>query len=120
VATRRSAPNTDRACGPGGVRRLILAGVILHRPSELAWIARAVPGADFTLVRLVASEQTILERVRRRELGSGLESQLERTKAQLRSFEDDMTTEVHLVATDGQLVADIAAEIVALASWTGP
>ncbi len=63
-----------------GIQRLILAGVVLDRPAELDWIARAVPGARFTLIRLAASAQTVLDRVTRREIGSGLEPQLERTR----------------------------------------
>jgi hypothetical protein len=53
-----------------GVSRLILTGVYLDRPDEVAWLERAIPGASFTFVRLVASEDTLLARVARREIGS--------------------------------------------------
>ena len=46
-----------------GVTRLVLVGVYLHRPAELEWIRRAIPGAHFTLVRLVASDETLADRL---------------------------------------------------------
>jgi predicted kinase len=48
-------------------------------PRELTWIAEAVPGAQFTVFRLTAGRAVLEERVRRRELGSGADAQLERT-----------------------------------------
>ena len=66
-----------------GADRLILVGVHLDRPSELAWIARAIPDARFTLIRLIASEATLQDRVSSREVGSGMEAQMERTRRQL-------------------------------------
>jgi hypothetical protein len=100
-----------------GVRRLILVGVFLHRPSELAWIARAVPGARFTLVRLVASDATLVERIGRREIGSGGPSQLERTRRQVRSFDREARPDVHLIQTDGVPVAELATEIIRRSDW---
>jgi hypothetical protein len=99
-----------------GCRRLILAGVWLHRPSQLAWIARAVPGARFTSVMLVASEVAIEERVRRREVGTGAEEQLERSLRQARSM--DAPDGIIRVATDGVTITALAQRIVEL--WMVP
>jgi len=100
-----------------GVERLILVGVHFDRAAELEWVARAVPGATFTLVRLVASERTTLDRVRRRELGSGLEAQLTRTRLQMQEQAADRRTEVHVVAADGRTVTEVARDVLAVAGW---
>jgi predicted kinase len=57
-------------------------------PRELAWIAEAVPGSRFTVFRLTASRDVLAERVRRRELGSGGDAQLERTLRYLDEIDD--------------------------------
>jgi hypothetical protein len=100
-----------------GIRRLILVGVFLHRPSELPWIRRAVPNAHITLVRLVASEATLKDRIARREVGSGGAAQLARTQRQLEVFAAETRPDVHLVTTDGRSIHDVAAELVRLSGW---
>ena len=90
-----------------GSRRLILVGVYLDRPSELEWIARAIPNARFTLVRLLASHATLRERVMRREIGSGADAQLERTRLQATAMRE-CESSVHAVETDGRSVTETA------------
>jgi predicted kinase len=97
-----------------GARRLILTGVWLDRPSESAWIERAVPEARCTVVRLVASESTLLGRVARREMGSGAEAQAERSRLQLATMESDHQPGSHVISTDGRDVAAIARQLVGL------
>jgi gluconate kinase len=97
-----------------GASRLILAGVYLDRPVELEWIARAVPGARFTLVRLVASDETIAERVRRRELGSGMDAQLGRSLHQAARMAADVQDGVTVVATDGRDLVSVAEHVLAI------
>ena len=53
-----------------GTRRLILAGVYVHRERELSWIRRASGAGRLMLVRLSASQRALGERVGRREIGS--------------------------------------------------
>jgi hypothetical protein len=103
-----------------GIRRLILVGVFLHRPRELEWIGRAVPGARFTLVRLVATMATLEARIDRREIGSGGAAQLVRTRRQMAVFEAEERPDVHLVATDGRSVEDVADDLVRLCGWLDP
>ena len=100
-----------------GANRLILTGVYLHRPAELEWIRRAVPNADVTLVQLTASDATLAERVRRREIGTGGDAQLERTRRQLGEMEADAG--VHLISTDGRSVEEVARVVLELAGWVG-
>lgn len=99
-----------------GCTRLILAGVWLHRPSELVWIVRAVPGARVSSVMLMAPDATIDERVRRREIGSAAEEQLERSlrHARLMEAEADGVTRLE---TDGLTVTQVAGRILDL--WPG-
>jgi hypothetical protein len=100
-----------------GVRRLILVGVFLDQPSELAWIRRAVPDAAMTLVRLTADPETILGRVRRREIGTGGEDQAARTRRQLEVLAHGARDGVSVLETDGRPVTDVARDALALAGW---
>ena len=94
-----------------GVRRLILVGVYLDRPSEQAWVERAVPDSTVALVRLMASEETLRGRIAGRELGSGHADQLKRTAAQLAAMSRDLSGAVTVLRTDGRTVADVAAHV---------
>jgi hypothetical protein len=100
-----------------GVTRLILVGVFADRPTELDWIARAVPGARFTLIRLVAPWATLEERIGRREVGTGRAAQLERTASQVAAMQTDQRREVRLVETGGLSLQQAAGEVRRL--WIG-
>jgi hypothetical protein len=100
-----------------GVTRLILVGVFADRPTELDWLARAVPGARFTLIRLVAPWATLEERIGRRELGTGRAAQFERTASQVAAMQTDQRREVHLVETGGLSLQQAAGEVRRL--WIG-
>jgi predicted kinase len=100
-----------------GTRRLILAGVYMHRESELAWIRRASGVDRLVLVRLSASERTLGERVARREIGSAHDDQLARTFLQANELTEAAVPQASVIETDDRTVPDIAAEIVALLGW---
>lgn len=100
-----------------GIRRLILVGVWLDRPSELSWIRRAIPGARLTIIRLVASEATLVDRIRRREIGSGFEGQVERTREQLLGLERDAPTDAAILPTDGASIGEIAQAVIDRSGW---
>ena len=93
-----------------GVGRLILVGVWLDRPSETEWIRRAVPGARLTSIRLLANRDTLVERVRNRERGTGLDGQLARTMQQLDALRD-YPSESLPIATDGLPLIEIARQV---------
>ena len=97
-----------------GCRRLILVGVYADSPKELEWIGRAVPGARFTLVRLIAPWSTLERRIRGRELGSGLERQFEHTARQVADMETDQRPEVHVLKTTGLTVQEAARRMLAI------
>ena len=59
-----------------GCDRLILSGVMVFLDEARKWIGRAIPNADFTVVRLLASNDVLLRRLEKREIGSGIEDQV--------------------------------------------
>lgn len=103
-----------------GARRLIVVGVFLDRATELAWVRRAVGGSRYTVVRLRASEETLAERVRRREIGAGADDQMSRTLAQHRSMEDEGRADLQVVATEGRSVGEVAREVLRCSGWLSP
>jgi gluconate kinase len=103
-----------------GASRVIIVGVYVHEPSELAWLRRAIPDARFTLVRLAASFATLADRIGRREIGSDSTGQLERTRVQLRKLEAERRPDVQVIRTDDAHVADTAARIIRLVGWLEP
>lgn len=98
-----------------GIDRLLIARVIEDR-AELAGYARAVPGAEITIVRLRASRPTLRQRIRRRGQPAGLQWHLDRAvelaeKMELQPVED------FVVDTDGRGPTDVAGEILLSAKW---
>ena len=55
-----------------GITKLLL-GRVVEDAEQLAIVERAVPGARIRVFRLVASAETVLDRLQQREIGSGLE-----------------------------------------------
>jgi hypothetical protein len=68
-----------RVYAAAGHRRLLLPRVV-ENEEQLGIVERAVPGAHVRVVRLVAPPEAILERLRRREAGSGLAWHVERSR----------------------------------------
>lgn len=103
--------NAQRA----GAERLVLASVIENR-DELDLIRGAVPNARLFVCRLDAPTETLVRRVRRREVGSGRARHLDRAvelAAKLQAGEvDDL-----VIDTMGRPVRAIAAEILEACGW---
>jgi adenylylsulfate kinase len=72
-----------------------------------------------TAVLLTCSDETARERLARREIGSELKLHIERSDRMARRLEVNAPDWVHRVGTDDRAVADIAAEVIALAGWAG-
>jgi energy-coupling factor transporter ATP-binding protein EcfA2 len=96
-----------------GHRRLIMSGVMLHLGFDRRWILAAIPQARFTVVRLVAAEDTLLARLAQRETGSGLAGQVERTLRQARRMAEEKQDGILSVPTDGRRPAELAQSVVA-------
>ena len=84
---------------------------------ELPWIQAAVPGAVITVVRLRATEESLLRRVQLREVGSGLEYQTRRSIKQSRLMAREPENGKLLVDTSERSVTDVAREILKRSGW---
>jgi DNA polymerase III delta prime subunit len=105
-----------------GASRLILTMVATSLDYELPHVRAAVPDAGITVVRLLASEAVLMERVRRREIGSGEERSVRGSVEQARSMRlervgDGSGKDTLLVETSGLSVADVAREVLLRAGW---
>jgi len=98
-----------------GIARLILARVLWRRDS-LARYQQAIPGAEITVVRLLAPLAVIEERLRGREIGAGLEWHLARA-AELDAHWRASPVEDFGVETAGRSVREIAEEILTTVAW---
>jgi hypothetical protein len=102
-----------------GYQRMIYtntASVFAGAISELT--AAMGDNPQVTAVLLTCSDATARQRLALREIGSGLESHVERSGLMARRLDRAAPDWVHRVTTDGRTVTDIAAEIIALTGWT--
>jgi gluconate kinase len=101
-----------------GAPRLILVMVAASLEYELPHLREAVPGAEITTVRLRASEMTLLERLQRREVGSGLEYHRRRSveQATLMAREENRDG-VLIVDTTAKSVPAVAREVLRGVGW---
>jgi hypothetical protein len=116
--TRRNLAAVWANLRDAGAARLILTMVAASPDYELPHIREAVPNASITVVRLYASEEVLLERVRRREVGSGLEYQARRTVEQAHLMVRQSTESLLTVDTSERSVADLAREILWRTGWS--
>lgn len=98
-----------------GARNLVVSRVIEARAEALD-IARVVGLAEPVVCRLTASDETLLTRVRQREVGAGLDWH-EKRALELASQMKALRFEDFLVKTDDRSVPDIAAEIHRQVRW---
>lgn len=106
--------STYRALGHS---RLIMSGVMLHPEHDRRWICAAVPDAQITIVRLRATEATLLARLDRREVGSGKDEQVQRTLRQARRMAGEQADGLLIVPTDGATPQEIATAILREVGW---
>jgi AAA domain len=100
-----------------GHSRLIMSGVMVHLDFDRRWIVTAIPDAQITVVRLRANDATLIERLGKREIGSGREAQIERTLRQARRMAGEEGAGLLVVATDGRTPQEIAATILRDVGW---
>jgi hypothetical protein len=94
------------------VDRLIVPVVVEEREEA----ERLLPGAALTIARLTASEPTVEERIRRREIGAGGDWHLARAK-ELEAHWAEHPVEDFLVDTEGRPVRDLAVEVLTRSGW---
>jgi broad-specificity NMP kinase len=100
-----------------GHSRLILSGVMLNLDADLAWISASIGNANYTVVRLHASDETLRQRIEAREIGSGREEHTKRTLAQAKALREQRIGRTIAVQTDGRSPVEIAQEILEVTGW---
>ncbi len=101
-----------------GAERLVLASVV-ETISDLQLMLGAVPGAVPFVCRLHAPVALLHERLRRREIGTGLDSHLRRASELATILEDGEVDDVVVDASDRPL-RSIAADVLEAAGWPRP
>jgi adenylylsulfate kinase len=99
-----------------GARRLVLVRA-LRRREDVEALRRALPEADLTVVRLVASAQTVGARLRRRDSGRILEEHLVEAVAMQRAM-DQAALEDFRIENDGRPPRAVAEDVMRRAGWT--
>ena len=102
-----------------GAERLILVMVAESLGRELPHIRTAVPDAAVTVVGLRASDEVLMERVRRREIGSAGEHQARRTIEQSRAMAREPDGKRISIETSGRSVTEVAREVIERSGWPG-
>ena len=100
-----------------GAQNLIIASVI-ETSADVEGIQQMIPGANPTVCQLRATAETLRKRVRKREIGTGLDWHLQRSvelSEILARAEAPMDFEVW---TDGLGIGEIAETIVDRMTWT--
>jgi predicted kinase len=100
-----------------GCDRLILSGVMVFLDETRNWISRAIPNAEFTIIRLLASNETLLSRLEKREIGPGREDQVRRTLRQADQIGTIGSAGAMELKTDGKTPQEIASELLNRIGW---
>jgi hypothetical protein len=100
-----------------GCERLILSGVMVFLDEARTWIGRAIPNGDFIAVRLLASKQTLLGRLEKREIGSAAEDQVRRTLGQADQIATLGSADAIELHTDGKAPQELASEVLNRIGW---
>jgi hypothetical protein len=99
-----------------GVERLVLARYVEDR-AQLDEFRAALPGVELFVVRLVASQAVIEQRLRARDSGAQLAEHLAET-AEFAARGEANALEDAIVANDDRALAEVAAEVLAAAGWS--
>lgn len=101
-----------------GYHRLIYTNTLSVLPRTAGMFRRAM-GADVRIigVLLTASDDTVGQRLARRELGTELAQGLRVSSARARLLDEQVPMHTLRIATDHRGVIDIAREIVAVTGW---
>lgn len=101
-----------------GYRRMIYTNTASVLAKVITDLTAAIGGNPrLTAVLLRCSNATAHQRLGQREIGTALDWHLERSAEMARRLDEDAPPWVHRLDTDGQAVADIAAQIIGLADW---
>jgi hypothetical protein len=105
-----------RNCSRYGSLNLIISDVV-EDESFLGTLKQTIPEGDVSTIQLSASLDTLEARLRKREIGSGLDWHLNRAGELLDSLAQPGTPSDHRIATDSRTVVEIAEEVVSKIAW---
>jgi hypothetical protein len=100
-----------------GHTRLIMSGVMMHLDFDKRWILAVIPEAQITVVRMLATEPTLLARLAQREIGSGSDEQAQRSLRQARRMAGGNVEGMIVLPTDGKRPAELAKFILQKTGW---
>lgn len=106
--------STYRALGHS---RLIMSGVMIHLDFDRRWILAAIPDARITVVRMLATEATLLARLAQRETGPRAADQVQRSLQQARRMAGQGAEDVFVLPTDGKAPKDLAGIVLNKTGW---
>jgi len=94
-----------------------MSGVMLHVAFDRSWILAAIPDAHITVVRLRAGDDSLRQRLDRREAGAGRDAQIERSLRQSQRISGETTDSFIVIETDGRPPQELAREILGAIGW---
>jgi len=98
-----------------GVEYLVLARGLIHRePAEI--LRNAFPNTPITIVRLIASKETIQKRLSQRDSGETLREHLDEMD-KMNQVMDALHLESASIDNDGLSVEETAQQIIAITHW---
>ncbi len=103
-------------CAARGSLNLVISTVV-EDWDFVERIASAIPDSQVKTVQLCARVATLQNRVRKRELGAGLNWHLERTVELADLLEQDGVPADFRVDADARSITDVAAELLSLIPW---
>lgn len=104
-----------RNCAAAGSKNLVLARVIETEADKHA-IAECIPHAATVVCRLQARNETLVARVRKREIGTGAQWHEKRSLGLAASLRNGAPTDF-VIDKDRKSIVDVADEIFSKVSW---
>jgi DNA polymerase III delta prime subunit len=102
-------------CAAAGSKNLVLARVI-ETETDKDTIAECIPHAATIVCQLQAGDETLVARVRKREIGTGTQWHEHRSLELAASLKKEAPADF-VVDTDGKSIVDVTNEIVSKVSW---
>ena len=97
----------------------VVMACVVESPEELPLYKAAIPEADFTVVRVIASSTTIEPRLHGREVGLYFDTMWARSQ-ELAGILDATAIEAFTVNNDGRPVREVAIEVLTKLGWAYP
>lgn len=111
----RNLRDVWKNCAAVGSRNIVIPRVV-EVQNDVDDICRAVPGSSPVICQLRASDETLKQRVRKRETGSGLAWHEARSLELARLLRDTAPRDFD-IDTENRPPIDIAKEVVSLVEW---